>query len=138
MISLLRSKRKITKVERVLWIIIGLMSFLPLSAVLLDNPSELFTDFRMIFFVFFYGMAALGLLFNWGPIVPCSIFGIVVSMIFTDPVSSSHMEAVIKVYVVPTIGSIIGAIFGFLIDWNLNYLSTIELDPDDIQDDESQ
>ncbi len=138
MIALLRSKRKLARFERGLWIIIGLMSSLPLSAVLMENPSELFMDFRMVFFVFFYGIATIGLVFNWGPIVPCTILGIVILRIFTDPIASSYEEAAFDDYVIPTMGSITGAIFGLMIDWILTHPPTIEPNPNDIQDDESK
>ncbi|WP_298868309.1 hypothetical protein [uncultured Gimesia sp.] len=91
----------------------------------------------MAYFIFFAGIATSGLLFNRGAIVTCSILGIVVLMIFTDPISSSHEEAAFKDFVVPLIGATSGAIIGLMIDWNLTHPTTIEPNPDDIQDDES-
>lgn len=119
MISLFNSKRKNTKFERVLWLGVGLLSLLPLLAVLSENPADLFSDFRMGFFAFLAGIAILGLLLNWGPSVPCSILGIALLVLFTDPIASSHEEALFKDLGIPLIGAVLGATIGLLIEWNL-------------------
>mgnify|MGYP003630874323 FL=1 len=121
-----------------LWISVGLISFLPLSAVLMDNPSDVLTDFRMAYLVFFAGIATSGLLFNWGPIIPCTILGMGILMIFTDPISSTHQEAVFKEYIAPMMGAISGAIIGLMIDWNLTSPATIKQNPNDIPEDGAQ
>ncbi|QDT45556.1 hypothetical protein Pan241w_56820 [Gimesia alba] len=138
MISLLQSKRKTTRFERVLWISVGLITFLPLSAVLMENPSDVFSDSRMAYLVFFGGIATSGILCNWGPIIPCTILGMGFLMIFTDPISSTHQEAVFKEYIVPMMGAISGAIIGLMIDWNLTSPSTIKQNPNDIPEDVAQ
>jgi hypothetical protein len=121
MIPLLQSKRRTTKFERLLWLGVGMISLLPLFAVLSENPADLLTDFRMGFFVFFAGIAAIGWLLNWGPVVPTSILGIAILTLFTDPISSSHEEALFKDLGVPLIGATLGALIGLLIDWNLTH-----------------
>ena len=92
----------------------------------------------MAYLVFFAGIATFGLLFNWGPIIPCTILGMVIPMIFTDPISSTHQEAVFKEYIAPTMGAISGAIIGLMIDRNLTSPAIIKQNPHDIQYDGSQ
>ena len=137
MISLLKSKRAITKFERLLWFGVGVISLLPLLAVLSENPANLLTDFRMAFFVFFAGIAFLGLLLNWGPVIPCSILGIAVLTLFTDPITSSHEEALFKDLGVPLIGATLGAMIGIIIDWNLTHPQRTELTSGEFADGES-
>ncbi len=119
MIPLLKTKRKPTKFERSLWLGVGLISLLPLFAVLAENPANLLTDFRMGLFAFFAGIATIGWLLNWGPVVPSSILGITTFTFLTSPVSSSHEAAVFNLLGVPLIGATLGSMIGLLIDWNL-------------------
>ena len=59
-------------------------------------------------------------------------------MIFTDPISSTHQEAVFKEYIAPMMGAISGAIIGLMIDWNLTSPATIKQNPNDIPEDGAQ
>ena len=137
MIKLVISNRKPGKLERLLWISVGLISLLPLSVVLSENPADFFTDFftdfRTACCAFFAGIATFGLLFNWGPVVPSSILGIAVLTLLTDPIASSHEEAVFKVLVIPLIGAAIGAMIGLMIDWRLTHPQVLKSNSDELE-----
>jgi len=137
LIPLLKSKRRSTKFERLLWLGVGLISLLPLFAVLSENPADLLTDFRTGFFAFFAGIATIGWLLNWGPVVPSAILGIAIFSFLTDPISGSHEEALFKDLNVPLIGATLGAMIGLLIDWNLTHPPETESNTDDHGDGES-
>ena len=119
MISFIKSKRKNTKFERLLWLGVGLLAWMPLLAVLFDHGGELFTSLG--FAAFFAGTAIIGRFLNWGPTVPCAILGIAIFVLFTDPIASSHEEAVFKDLGVPLIGAVFGAIIGLCVEWDLSH-----------------
>lgn len=121
MISLFRSNRKNTKSERVLWWTVGLLSIFPLLAVLLENPTGLFTDFRMGFFAFFAGIAIAGLLLNWGPLIPCSILGMAIFAFLGPKQASSYEEAVFQDLGIPLFGTVFGAMIGLFSDWSVSH-----------------
>jgi hypothetical protein len=137
MIRLIKSNRKSTRFERLLWFGVALISLPPLLAVLSGNPADLFTDYRMAFFAFFAGIAAIGLSMNWGPVIPGSIWGIAILMIVTDPISSSNEEAIFKALGVPLIGAVLGAVFGIMVDRDLSHPPTTRHDPGEMASDES-
>jgi len=127
-LSLLKSNRKSTRFERLLWVGVGAISLVPLLAVLSESPADFFTDFRAAYCAFFAGVATTGLLLNWGPVVPCSILGVVVLEIFIDPIASSHEEAVFKALGIPLLGATLGAIIGLAIDRKLTHQPIVEAD----------
>ena len=77
------------------------------------------------------------MLLNWGPVIPCSILGIAVLTLFTDPITSSHEEALFKDLGVPLIGATLGAMIGIIIDWNLTHPQRTELTSGEFADGES-
>ena len=120
MISLIKSKRKRTKSERRLWLATGLLASLCffefLSALRDGFPIELA---QIGLWVIITGSTLLGILLSWGPLVPCSLLGWFVFLIFASPVSSSPVEAVINQFGIPLIGTVIGACIGLYYDWIL-------------------
>ena len=134
MISIFRSNRRPSKLERVLWFGVGLIALLPLLAVITENPGDILTDFRMAYSALFVGIAVIGLLLNWGPAIPCSILGIAISTVFTKTITSSHEEALFNDLGIPLIGATLGAIVGIMIDSNLTHPDLVETAMDGLVD----
>lgn len=125
------SSPKPRTLARLLWIGVGLISMLLLTVVLRENRAAVFTDFRTAISLFFGGLATCGLLFNWGAVLPCLVFGMLVLKLLIDPMSKSHEEAVFKDLGIPLIGACMGAMVGWLLDYNVDHPHVIRSNADE-------
>ena len=91
-----------------LWLVVGTM-----AAILTFSG---FPETRFIVGLVVVVLCAVGLWLNWGPMIPSMFIGATVFALMTDPISSSHIEAVWKGIGVPIAGAIFGAIVGFIMD----------------------
>jgi len=101
-------------VDRILWSIIGLLGAYLLLIVL----SEAVRGWGINLLGIIVGSAlatvtVLGLLWRWGPIIPCMFLGVAIFSLLTSPTSSSYEENVYKDLGVPVMGATLGVLFGF-------------------------
>ena len=120
MISLIRAKRMPSIFERLLWLGIGSISTLMLVFVATDVPENASLDVGVLLFAFGSLVAAIGLLLNWGPLIPSAVIGMIIFAFFTDPLRGTPEEQLIKILGVPAIGAAVGGFVGLLIDFKLS------------------
>jgi hypothetical protein len=129
--------RKRSWLALLMWMSVWVISLLVLLAVLREDSGDFFTDSRTAFGVLLAGIATVGLIFNWGPVVPCSILGAAVTSLFSEPIASSHEQAVFKDLGIPLIEAALGALLGFVIDWPLSHPQIPHDKPKEFEESES-
>jgi hypothetical protein len=113
--------------DSILWGILSAFCAISWFFVISDLASYLHDDWLGLGLISYLTLICVaGNVRNWGPLVPCTILGMVVAALGTDPISSSAVEAVFKSLGVPLIGAILGFFCGLFwerVRWDNERLS---------------
>jgi hypothetical protein len=116
-IRVFRSASRFSLRDCILWTVVGIVAAL----ILYTDVDEYRAGFPLnragiVVGITVETLVGLGLLFHWGPIIPCMLLGSFCFLLLTSPIASSHEEAVFKDFVVPLLGAICGAALGLVLE----------------------
>lgn len=108
-----------------LWSVVGLLPVFLLTIVALEFRTDgSLNRVGLVIGSTIALLTGLGLFRRWGPLIPCTLVGMVVLTLLSSHIASSYEEAVFQDLGLPLIGAVCGSIVGFCIEFHWRHAAS--------------